>query len=844
MIGLITVVLLAAPSADPAVDKIFATHCHRCHGRDGANEGGFNFVLDRDRLVASRKVVPGDPAKSKLLARMTSADDPMPPEEEKVRPSAAEIDAVRKWIADGAPAFRPAARERPFVSPQSMIVSMNKDVAAADPRDRPYLRYFTLTHLYNAGVPHDELESYRRGLAKLVNSLSWGRQVVVPKPIDPGKTLLRIDLRDYKWTDRIWDEILFHNAFGVEYGTEAEKQLQAATRTRLAYVRADWFVSAASRPPLYHEILELPTTDRALEAALKVNVEENIATDRIARAGFNGSGVSRNNRLIERHESPYGAYWKSYDFAGNAQEKNLFARPFGPGTRRNDFRHDGGEIIFNLPNGLQAYLLVDADGRRIDKGPVEIVSDPKQPDRQVVNGLSCMSCHARGMIEKDDQIRSHVEKNPAGFSPGERSKVNAVYPPRDAFRALLKADAERFRAAVAATGAPLSRTEPVAALARKFDEELDLPMIAAELGVRTDTFLKRLDAEPKLARILGPARSTGGTVQRDLVSDQAMPSVGRFSGGVFVTPSRPQAPGLIPDALPPEHVAQDTGALTIRFPDASPAKGKQVVLRRFLDAPRKQWIYVSQRNDFAIVPQTRPGGPSRDLNNLVFFKADLPAYNELPAATVTVLALHDTFTDAVIYVSDRGGVAAVRAAKPAAQIQPIQTLDPMVLEARGVGEAYATRATKVFRLAVIEDPNLKQFVYVSGEAALAASPHRPEARRHRLPHGYALAARAPDETTFGQSPRQFPIDVIELPGSKTLLWRTRTAGRIAVTEGAAAAAPTVPPTLVQRIRIRRQLEPTNPSTDADKQAAIDVYRDPNTASLIYMSHTGDFAVTK
>ena len=40
---------------------VLKTHCYRCHGQDGAVEGGLNYVLDRDRLVARRKVVPGDP---------------------------------------------------------------------------------------------------------------------------------------------------------------------------------------------------------------------------------------------------------------------------------------------------------------------------------------------------------------------------------------------------------------------------------------------------------------------------------------------------------------------------------------------------------------------------------------------------------------------------------------------------------------------------------------------------------------------------------------------------------------------------------------------------------------
>ena len=122
------------------------------------------------------------------------------------------------------------------------------------------------------------------------------------------------------------------------------------------FLHVDWFVATVSLPPLYHDILDLPETDRELEARLEVNVVENIrnaAGRRVWRAGFNDSGVSNNNRVLERHTSRYGAYWKSYDFAGSVGTQNIFTHPLS-------FTHDGGEIIFNLSNGLQAYYLVDA----------------------------------------------------------------------------------------------------------------------------------------------------------------------------------------------------------------------------------------------------------------------------------------------------------------------------------------------------------------------------------------------------------------------------------------------------------------------------------------------------
>ncbi|WP_436425189.1 hypothetical protein, partial [Enterococcus faecium] len=72
------------------------------------------------------------------------------------------------------------------------------------------------------------------------------------------------------------------------------------------------------------------------------------------RAAFQRSGVSQNNRLIERHPSRSGFFWTSYDFAGNRDRQSLFSFPLGP-NGPNAFHHDGGETIFSLPNGFQAY---------------------------------------------------------------------------------------------------------------------------------------------------------------------------------------------------------------------------------------------------------------------------------------------------------------------------------------------------------------------------------------------------------------------------------------------------------------------------------------------------------
>src|SRR5262249_14254475 len=270
--------------------------------------------------------------------------------------------------------------------------------------------------------------------------------------------------------------------------------------------------ATASRPPLYHDLLQLPATDRELERLLRVDVVADLEQQSAVRAGFNGSGVSRNNRLIERHEAAYRAYWRSYDFSDNTQRQNLFEPPLGPVPGQNSFVHAGGELLFHLPTGLQGYLLVDGNGRRIDRAPSDIVSDPRRPDHTVETGLSCMTCHTRGLIPKADQVRAHVAKNPQAFGAADAATIKALYPPAAALRPLLAEDSDRFVKALARTSVRPDDPEPIAAVADHYEAALDLDAAAAEAGVSTDELARRLGGAPDLARALGPLLTRGGTV--------------------------------------------------------------------------------------------------------------------------------------------------------------------------------------------------------------------------------------------------------------------------------------------------------------------------------------------
>jgi formylglycine-generating enzyme required for sulfatase activity len=478
-------------------------------------------VLDPRQLIARRKVVPRDPDQSKLYRKLTDKDDPMPPADVERRPTADEIAAVRKWIEDGAKDFQPARPAREFISESAVLDAIAKDLQEARPHARPQRRYFTITHLYNAGLAEDELQTYRFALAKLVNSLSWGPRVQVPVAIDAARTVFRIELDFYGWKPQQWEQVLAAYPYGVTYRTPQALSCYEQTRCPLPYVRADWFVFEASRPPLYHDLLGLPKTAPELETLLGVDVAKDIRDEQAQRAAFSESGISASNRVIERHDIPRGgAYWKTYDFKNDNGRRNVFAHPLGPGDDPGSFTHDGGEIIFSLPNGLQGYMLVDDKGQRLNQGPANIVTDPKQRDKAVVNGISCMTCHDRGIKEKDDEIRAHVAKNAGAFRK-EAEAIRSLYVPQETFRKFLRRDAERFAAAVRELEGPPVATDPIFALSQRYEWPLDLGTAAAEVGVRPSAFREGLQDAPlrESARSLLPLLQDGKAVKRDVLRE-------------------------------------------------------------------------------------------------------------------------------------------------------------------------------------------------------------------------------------------------------------------------------------------------------------------------------------
>ncbi len=532
--------------------------CARCH-EDGKLEDrlkpakGFGNVLQLDQLsVDPNLVLPGNPDGSRLFQSIVNREMPYDVYQEgdflRDSPTEEEIAAIRAWITGLGEEQAAGCKGDTDSSHVSISAAIANDLGKLSDHRRSNTRYITLTHLAARCASDEEMKVYRQGIIKLLNSLSENSDVIRLETVDEAETIIRFNLDDLNWIPGKWDLLASRYPYGVRPLGSQFDFVQNATNTAIPYLRGDWLAFFASRPPLYHELLDLPDTFEGLQRKLGVDVNANVRNFQAKRSGFQNSGVSRNNRLIERHTISTGAFWTSYDFAGNRESQSLFLAPLGPaGVHEfayDAFTHDGGETIYNLPNGFQAYYLNAADGSQLNKGPTAIVLDPSRRDQSVTNGISCIGCHDNGIRNATDEVRDHIAKTKA-FSLRIREAVAALYPEKEEMDAILVADREKFQSSMRKAGLDpqlkLNGVEMVNALSDRYERDVDLELAAAEFGADRDSLRDALMTAGGSGPLLA-ARLDQGTIPRDQFEAEYPRLVERL---IDATPISPGAPAVL-----------------------------------------------------------------------------------------------------------------------------------------------------------------------------------------------------------------------------------------------------------------------------------------------------------
>ena len=141
------------------VRPILSKNCFACHGQDDSHRAAKLRLDRRETALLPRKrgaaIVPGKPEKSLLLERVRAEDESerMPPMETGNALTQAQIDTLRRWIAQGAP----YAEHWAFIKPKRPPLPVVKD----RPWPRSGLDYFILARLENEGLkPQPEADRY------------------------------------------------------------------------------------------------------------------------------------------------------------------------------------------------------------------------------------------------------------------------------------------------------------------------------------------------------------------------------------------------------------------------------------------------------------------------------------------------------------------------------------------------------------------------------------------------------------------------------------------------------------------------------------------------------------
>jgi hypothetical protein len=484
-----------------AAENVLNANCGFCHGpglsQDEA-QANMNFINDIQRLVDTGRIVPMNSAGSRVVQFMQNRQMPPPGsgypnvKESDIAIVSAYIDNPRYWpgVAD-----TNCEDQEQFECFDDLYRAINEDLSGEDAEDREFYRYISISNRFTAGVCLDSLEmdKERQGLIKMLNMLSIKATIGTAVTVNDSDTLYRMDLRDFDWDravnvngvafDDVWEAIADANPYAVPFVGDDADDAKEDTGTDFPLMFSDQMMDVAILGNLYYAALDIDVAQpfsTFVSDVLDIDVADNIANEDAIRAGTTRSIISRQDRLVERHDIGVrnGVFWQSFDFDADAND-SIFEDPFG-------FVAGGTEAIFTLPNGMLAYIISDANDAIVEES--DILFDTSLNDFKVVTSVSCSNCHATGFIEVEDEV-GPIARSTArqiGLNRDEIEQLDALYVSPDVFKRTVETDSEIYKRALQVADLPVQGGDPVFRVFQRFDDDLELEDAAGDLGITID----------------------------------------------------------------------------------------------------------------------------------------------------------------------------------------------------------------------------------------------------------------------------------------------------------------------------------------------------------------------
>ncbi|MEL6298779.1 MAG: DUF4384 domain-containing protein [Pseudomonadota bacterium] len=433
--------------AGPAL-AVFERHCVSCH--DGERlavpraGGGLANITDLEAIAASPLVTPGDPDRSRLFEVLHARHAPLSlfrPLSETRGPRAKEIDAVRAWIANLAPAPRDRCSDgRARIAERAGWEAARDRLALFAAETARNTRFLSLVHLWNACLPIAEISGLARALPEVLAALTWrpDRAQIAAVPLARGdaedvtrpELLFSFDLRAFGWRPEDWERLTKPLRLSSRL---LQVKVRETAQTREPIIAADAFAKRAFAWEPYARMLRLPKSLAQLAVLAGVDLDSpdvpRVATE------VETSAVTGGRRLLSWYRGRAAALWIA-EQAGDPHAR----------------------VLFRLPNGQPAVAVLpkaDGDAQPSIKG----------------GAAGCLSCHARG----PRQVR---QAPPAQPKTGDAEPAAG---PHDEFNALAAGDTRNV---------PLiGKLDPVTALIRVYEAAVDVKRAAAEYGVTPSAFV-------------------------------------------------------------------------------------------------------------------------------------------------------------------------------------------------------------------------------------------------------------------------------------------------------------------------------------------------------------------
>lgn len=407
----------------------------------------------------------------------------------------------------------PRACEAPLARTWDDIFrSVNDDLITVDADDRPFQRYFALGNEPElsdpgTGVCEASLERKRQALSKLINSLSIDPTITPPLPLDPERSLFRIDLRDYQWDSAVrvgtpeyadvWEALLALDPYAQPFLGDEATQVVAATNTSAPVLLVDSFIATATRPELYRAVLALPAR---LAELMDTELVIPTGSEPSLQAGF----IDQVELVAQRWQMGVraGFLWSIADYGRppGALFEDPLQEPLGE-----------RELILTLPNGMLAFAFADTLGQLLESWSV--TRDPRETDRVARAPRSNWRRHS-GALAIRDQVRGYVAANEAQYA-GSLESIEQRYPGAEALSLVLERDADQLtRRALQMAGLDPFQPDPISRVHEDFEQPVTLEAAAAHLLFAPEDLRDAL-------RLLDPALSPldGGTVPRSVFTE-------------------------------------------------------------------------------------------------------------------------------------------------------------------------------------------------------------------------------------------------------------------------------------------------------------------------------------